>query len=525
MTPLIALSFAALYLPFLGKAFHIDDAYILLFARSIGVNPLGATPFDFPYGGALLKGFMPQEDVQPFLIAYYVKGLIAIFGESERALHAAFLIFPALASLGLWMIWRELWEAELPPVLLLMFVASPAFIVNSHNIMRDVPALGLVLSGVGLALRGLHRQSPLWGAGIMLSLAALTQYQMLAFGPLMAAYACLRRERRVTVYAALLLPVIAVGVWFTGVYLTQGYWVWGRDASHTSIAGVLTMVLSGGSVMPLKLVSALGHMGGSLLFFGLLWLARAPRASVIKYLALAAAALIAISTLTDYAAYECLMLALLVALAACALWLVCADAISAPTPKTLLLAAWPLMMLGYVVLLTPLSSARGVLAALPPLAMRLWPAQTPRWMLNTAFAAALSFGLACAAADYEMADSYRQLARNTPKAGQVWYIGEWGMRHYMDKAGARYLLMDSNEPVAGDTIVLASMASIWKPSPLVASRVKFLRQDDAGFALPLRLFNRKAHAGFYAHIWGYLPYAFSDAPLESFVILDVISDP
>ena len=88
--------------------------------------------------------------------------------------------------------------------------------------------------------------------------------------------------------------------------------------------------------------------------------------------------------------------------------------------------------------------------------------------------------------------------------------------------GARYLLADSNEPKAGDYIIMPEMPKFWVPSTQVQFRSKVDSAKEISSSIPLRLFNRRSNAGFYSHFWGYLPMAISTEPDEVFTLLKVV---
>jgi hypothetical protein len=202
------------------------------------------------------------------------------------------------------------------------------------------------------------------------------------------------------------------------------------------------------------------------------------------------------------------------------------------------LAAWAVTVIGYNLLFLPFGSARYLLPALPPLVFLLLhiPAdQAAAGERGTAKAAvivlALLWGAACAASDYAYAGTYRSFARevrqfrdNRPQTVTTWYIGnKWGMQFYLEREGCRVLPAGSQAPRRGDFIIIPEMPRFWQPAPEVGRRMAFYATREFRSALPLRLFNRRSNAGFYAHHWGLLPFAFSREPDEVFQVWEVIS--
>jgi hypothetical protein len=199
------------------------------------------------------------------------------------------------------------------------------------------------------------------------------------------------------------------------------------------------------------------------------------------------------------------------------------------------LLVWVVGVATYCVVFLPFSAARYLLPAYPAVLLLLL--SDPAWTLTTrarraavaaVLAASALFGLASAYSDYRFASTYREfaatLAETKAPGGRdraVWYVGEWGMRYYMDAAGARYLHADSTEPVRGDLVVIPEMPRFWAPSPELRSRMRPVGRKTYASPLPLRLFNARSRAGFYAQFIGMLPFALSSEPDEVFQVYEV----
>jgi hypothetical protein len=127
-------------------------------------------------------------------------------------------------------------------------------------------------------------------------------------------------------------------------------------------------------------------------------------------------------------------------------------------------------------------------------------------------------------ADAELADRYRQVARELRydhPARRIWFVGEWGFRHYMESVGGRYLHSTSNAPGVGELVVRPEIAGIHELSPSVTRRSVPFHRVVLQSRWPLRLMSFEAKAGYYSHHWGYLPWAPSHAPLETIEIREV----
>lgn len=543
-----------LYLPFIDKAFHIDDYYVLAFSQMLGFNPLHAEATEYYYMGGQTSGFTPYQDNSPLLIPYVVKLLSAVFGASERALHTAFLVFPAISLASLVWLNRTLFPAatnaqrEVSRTIPLFILSAPAFMVNSQNLMRDVPALSFLLLALASFAAYIERgrvPMALLGGG-SLALAILTQYPPLAFVPVIAVYALLRKKLNVWMGLGLLLPLAVLFGLLTASYglldklaqVKEG----GLEAQHS-----LWWLADPGRFwgeLPAKVMSLLAHLGASTVFVTLAHLClRRPRPYQLSVLGLFALfAYVVSGEVSDYGIPSRVLLAAASAAGAFAL---CETTIRAlarvggrRSPGEAFLLLWVFTMAVCLVVLFPLGSARYILPLLPPVVLVMLNAPLPaaelrrpqRVVLYACLGSSLLFGVASAYSDYEHADDYRRFAADVKRIKEsatepfdVWYISEWGMRHYMDEAGARYLPSYSNEPREGDVVVMTGMSRHWGPSPLIADRLQLFDHREYDSAFPLRLFHTPSNAGFYGHYWGLLPFSFSRLPHEVFDIY-VVSD-
>src|SRR6185369_11235314 len=125
---LAALTLAVL-LPFIGKAFHIDDPLFIWCARHVRSHPFDVFGFDVNWNG--LPASMSQVTRNPPLAVYYLALVGAVFGWSEAALHAGFLLPAVALVLGTYSLARSFcsrfeWAA-------LATVTAPVFLVSSTS--------------------------------------------------------------------------------------------------------------------------------------------------------------------------------------------------------------------------------------------------------------------------------------------------------------------------------------------------------------------------------------------------------
>ncbi|MCU0230101.1 MAG: glycosyltransferase family 39 protein, partial [Acidobacteria bacterium] len=422
-----------LCLPFVDKAFHIDDPAFLNLAEMIGWNPLRAIPVDYDFGGGVIPQLLPYEITHPLLVPYYIKVVQATLGGSEVALHLAFLVFPVVAVLSLLALggaflpeggWRRL-------VLVAYFATLPAFLVNAQNVMTDVPALAFLLLGMAGLVQGIDRQAPRWLAvgSAALTLAVFTSYQMGIFVPLVVLYALMRRRATATVLGAALLPLVVLAAWLAAVYLLYDIFPVLKSKladSQASIGGELRKGLTP-LLMLHRGVSVLAFAGAAMGPFLLLHYAlqgRLLRAGLLRFALLCGLSYPLTRTVATYSLGAQLALSAFVAAGLLALVTLVEAAFASarrhgdPAPE-ILLSAWIGCVLAYCVFLLPFSAARYVLPAYP--AMLLLFLRDPAWgavtrrsrvTVGAVLGCCALFGLLSAYSDYRYAATYREFARS-----------------------------------------------------------------------------------------------------------------
>jgi 4-amino-4-deoxy-L-arabinose transferase-like glycosyltransferase len=542
---LFALVFCVLYLPFIDKAFHIDDVDFIHFSEMIGWNPLDATPADFVVDGKLLKDSLPQyEMTHPLLVPYVIKIVSALFGQNEIMLHLSFLFFPLLSLASLLILCRVLFpDSKVSWHLAALFLCSlPAFLVNSQNVMADVPTLSFLLLSIACYSLSIEKDSTsiAYLGGISLCAATFTSYQALFFIPLIFFYMLIRKRLSVHGVLSLAIPVVALLTWFLLLYHTHGLipLLKGRGGSAQNlISGEINTGLGLQALVP-KGISVFAYIGASMLFLvpSYFILNKSGTRFFLIFLPLIALSCIPVFAITGYSFFENFSLSLLVALGAITLLIVIKESLATSDRdkdkgRGLFLLLWIFVVVLYNMLIFPWLAARHILPVFPPLIIVLVNSlnqdQTKKKRIVIACALSLSvlFGLGSAFSDYYLAETYREIARDIkalPPGYNVWYIGKWGMQYYMDKAGARYLLESSNEPKEGDFVVIPDMPRFWMPSQQLQMRLVNYTEKSAVSPVPLRLYNWRSKAGFYSNNGLLLPFSFSREPDVSFLVLRVL---
>lgn len=541
-----ALLLVFLFLPFVNKAIHIDDFAFLHMGKFFGWNPLQAIPQDSFYQGLAEANVSPYELTHPLLIPYLLKVAQLFFGTSEVWLHLAFLIFPALALWSLAKLEGVAGAGGGPMALplLVLFGSLPAFVVNGQNLMTDVPTLAFLLAGTAAVARSVYAQNPAtpWLSSFWLSCAIFSSYQAVAFIPILVWFVvteCKGRHRQRLV-CVLLLPFLLMAVWLVLVYVNYDLFPLLKSRIRSSIGSEVSRGLQWHVLGP-KVMFMFAMIGASLLFVLPVRFCRDRMPNPVRDgIMLSALVLLAFLLAPEEAGDVPRRLALagFCAIGLFGLGLAFLDirfwhARQETRAFAVLCGGWIAVTLLFNAVALPFGSARYLLPIFPVLLLVLLrgrdetPCRFPR-LATTLMLASLLWGGANAWADYYHAGTYRTMAaeltefrRSLGPNQRIWYIGEWGMRHYFDRAGARYLLASSTEPKPGDFLVTPEMPRFWAPPPWLRPRLNFYASREFRSPLPLRLFNRRSNAGFYCHHWGLLPFAFSLEPDEVFLVEEV----
>ena len=243
-------------LPFVNKAFHIDDPLVLYPVQQILKSPLH--PFDFDVNWYGLPQSMWELTNPPFIF-YYLAPAVAIFGEKEAWLHLSYLIFAVIAGIAIYFLGKRFTKRPLLSALLL--IATPAFLVTATSIMPDIPFLALYLLAVIIYIQAQDRESTPLAifSGVLIGLACLTKYTGLTLIPLLLLYSLLKRRRLSQTAIALGLGLILFGLWCWYSKVFYGhlqpievcqYFNFGKEAILRKTLGTLSYI-GGGTVFPL----------------------------------------------------------------------------------------------------------------------------------------------------------------------------------------------------------------------------------------------------------------------------------
>lgn len=542
--------------PFVNKAFHIDDPMYIWAAKQIRNHPLDFYGFSVNWYGIEMP--MAEVNENPPGVSYYIAGAASLLGWTEPALHIAFLLPAAAVALGTYYLARQFTNRA--TLAALAAVLTPGFLVSSTNIMSDVPMLAFWVWAVFCWVRGIkqNQKKYLLIAGLLAALCVLTKYFGIALLLLLPAYALLKKHKPGWWTLSLLLPagILIAFEWATAVTYGKGL--------LTDAASYATQFrqLENATVLS-KTVTGLAFAGGcaaTVLFFApLLW-----RRRTLIIAAIAGAAAVAILAIVqtsgrypiigpefykwrlvlgpgspNWPLYLQLVIMALAGISLLALPVV--DLIKNRDADSAFLLLWLLGTFIFAAYVNWVANARSLLPIIPVagiiIARRL--EQTAPTVSNRrarrsgrrpvrpdrtgwALVPAAILALIVCYGDYAWADTPRRAAklimnRYDSPTRIVWFQGHWGFQYYMQSRRARAIDFDSSRPASGDIIVIPLNNCFTRPIPEnIVTQIATLEFQ------PSRRVSTMSHGGsFYADMLGPVPYVFAPIQNEQYFIYTV----
>ena len=537
---ILAAATLACLLPWINKAFCVDDPLFLWAAAQIQAHPLDFYGFDVNWYSLR----QPFYDVMknPPMAAYYIAGAAKLFGWSEPALHAAFLLPTIGAVWGTWFLARSL--CTRPVWAALFALATPAFVVSSSNVMCDTMMVCLWTWSIALWVEGnrSNRSLPLAFAALVISAAALTKYFAITLIPLLGVYAVLQRRRPTWQLCWLFIPagVLAVYQFWTLRHYGRGLlgdaanFAWGIAAAAGPGQTFAEETVSS------KILVALSFTGGSylILLFCAPWLWSKRSLAAVGLFGLATSAcarwcfstsyLNALHRALPFDIRTALQFGLLAAVGGLVLWLAMADLAKNQSADAVLLTLWVFGTFAFAGFVNWTCNVRSLLPISPALGIlivrRLGQHPTPaprgarwRWILIPAVIVSSLVGWA----DFCLADSARAAAARIAavlkgEPGPLWFQGHWGFQYYMQALSGRAVDVRDPKSLPGEIMIMPT-----NNTDVVFYGHEFfdsLQELEFPVCPWLATLDVRAGAGFYSGIWGPMPFVFGPVPAETYAI-------
>jgi hypothetical protein len=516
--------------PFCGKAFHIDDTLFVWAAQHIVQHPLD--PFGFSVVWYWTRMPMSEVTQNPPAAAYYMAAIGKFAGWSEVGIHLAFLVPAITVVLGTYRLAGRF--TQIPLLAAGATLLTPGFLVSSTSAMCDTPMLAAWILAVLLWLEGLDREKTglLALSSVMMALCALTKYFGVALIPLLLVYSIARKRRAGSWTLFFLVPVLVLAGYehWTGVlygtgllsqaaeYLPDEKATWAIRAAKIALG----FSFAGGCALPV------------LTFIPVMW----SRRSILCGAAIAGAAGLwcvagpirsTLGASQDFG--STVQLSLFIAGGISLLALVFSDFRKQRDADSAFLALWVLGTLTFATFvnwtvnarsLLPLIPAAGILLARRIDASGLLSRRDRLVRLVAPVAAAGLISIWVTWADFRLANSARLAAQYVrdhegAHAANVSFEGHWGFQYYMERLGFRPVDFASYRVKSGQVIVIAenncNLESM--PPDFVESQSSFDFEINTGVTTT----GSSMGAGFYADIFGPLPFAFGPVPSERYTVV------
>jgi 4-amino-4-deoxy-L-arabinose transferase-like glycosyltransferase len=527
-------------LPFSGKAFHIDDPLFVWAAQQITKHPFDAYGFKVIWSTTLRP--MSEVTKNPPLGAYYGALIGSIAGWSERALHIGFLLPALTLVLATYHLARRFtssaWIAAAAALL------TPGFIICSTSVMCDTMMLAIWVVAVLLWIKGLEPFSPgcLLTSALLMAACPLTKYFGMALVPLLFVYSLVRLRRLGSWILFLLIPICVLAGYQMWTHSLYGRGLLSDAAQYTN-----SLPQAPGPSRLAKSLVGLAFLGGcsltGLTFVPFLW----SRKQILAGAVLSGLAGLAIWKgwihLQSPASHDhwfavCCQLTLYFAGGISVLALAGADFCKNRDADSLLLGLWVSGTFIFAAFLNWTINARSILPLIPAvgilLARRLTWISLPPWLRNPrlliiplVLSGALS--LAAAVSDAELASSARKAAelvhnQSSPGgAANIFFEGHWGFQYYMQSYGAQPVDVQTFRFTPGIVIVVPqNNTHIFRlPAGVPVSQQTVEIKTNPWIAT----MSPAVGAGFYASVWGPLPFAFGVVPPERYHLVTLLASP
>ncbi|MBD3267503.1 hypothetical protein GF373_12620 [bacterium] len=538
-TILIVLVVLITCVPFLDKAYHIDDTFVLAITENIIENPLDPMGGDIDWTGET-KPILTTTTNPPF-ISYYLAPFALLSDYNEIVLHAGMMLFILLYGLGAYALTKRFSQGSLFPVLFVL--TSPAVMV-SGNVMRDTPALGLATLGLALFIYGVdsERRPYLFLGSIFAGLAILTKYSAIIMLPVYLVYVILNRKYRLLIWVWPMLALILTWCLHNQVIYGKMHMVYLAMLKHHMTPKPWDNKLSGGlmlfgSILYLAPFAVYGEFQRSR------WLA--------FFLAIGAGVATFYGVQTHHgwkADGEYLFWAVTGGIT---VFLCLLEGIRRGLPylldwnnkqatDSLFLFAWFCAPFLFSILLVPFQAVRHLLMALLPLTLLAFQTldRQPSWsQVGRRLCIGLLLiqtlmGFAVHYADCDYANTYREFAAYAKKHWtkpnrETWYIGHWGWKFYADRAGFRQIHYNGEFPQKGDILLwpqYVHTGTVFMDDRAFQDSLQPIETQTVLTFHPIRTMNRQG-AKFYATIWIDTPYRlYQPIPLDTMRVFLVTRD-
>jgi hypothetical protein len=516
-----------LALPFLQRAYFVDDSYFVEIASWLKDHPGQPYHFHADDAGPQNRGWEENgfvRMVNPLLHHYYLAGLLKIGGEREWFLRLGCVLLVCFSALFVYELARRF--TSYPEWATILVLLTPAYWLTSYSLLIDSTAAFFFLGALYFFIRGAESDSSgkLIISGLLMGAAFVTKYPTLFLIPLSLAWVALRWKKLTRRWVYLIAPAIGLAV-LTGaqIWLARLY---GRP--HILAASERMLHVFG---WPKLLVFSVFFSGVTLVPM-VAWAAVGIKRAALYALLMAGLIHFFSSGVGGFGLTQAILLSLWAVTTILFLMAFLLEARSWVYPRDYFVFSWVVGFFAMMFIVMGWVAARYYNIVVPAavfMAVRLIEIKWPRAatsVFRTALVCVFIISAALAYADYRQAGAMRRVAVDLKQKG---FSG--GERHFYlgDSFISSYLKRDGWVPCFPDTTL--------RPGDWVLSREitmpltwfyrrplewKELAVFEYPTAFPLKVMHFQGSAGFYASVWGALPFTFYSGPWERFRLYEIV---
>ena len=522
-------------IPFITKAFHIDDTLFLWCAKQIQANPLDFYGFTINWYGERQPMFLVNQN--PPLVSYFISAVASLFGWTETSLHIAFIMPAVCLSIGMYFLARFL--CSLPHMAAVIAVLTPVFLVSSTNVMTDIFFLNLYVWSIALWLYGMEKGQSLYFlySCILISLSALTKYFGMSLIPLLFVYSLVRKHKLSVWVVFLIIPIFVLFGYELLTFLLYNNFLISNSAIYAIKVGGADKI----ALFITKTFRGLSYAGGcmvGILFFShLLWSRRDLKMGII-FLLVFIAALFGIESLRaallpniQNIRYELIIQYAVFTFAGIQILLLAAvDLLKYRNPESLLLFLWVFGTFLFASQVNWTVNARTILPMLPAVGILIvrrlnekfdFKNPSKKFLYTWPLIPAAIIALSATWADVSLANCQRSIARKIHAEfngypHKIWFQGHWGFQYYMESLGAKAIDYNKSIIKTGEIVIIPMNNTNLVKLP--KGRFHFVGKRRLTPCRWMGTMSRKNAAGFYWDLYGPLPFSIGSIEPEEYLV-------
>ncbi len=525
-----------LLLPFVDKAFHMDDPMFIWAAQNILTNPL-----DFYSGYVNWHGTaqaMYDVNKNPPLVSYYIALIAYFFGWFEIPVHAGFILLAIGAVIGIYNL-SKLYTSN-AIVTAFIGLSMPVFLISSTNIMSDTLMTCLYIWAVYFWVNGVKFKNKrhLIISSLTITLAALTKYFAISLIPLLIFYTLLI-ERKIT--KDILFFAIPIVLLYFYNEMTGVFYGVKLISSAVVYSGEIEKIVSRPSLF-YQILTSLTYLGGCFLTY-IFFIIKINELKKYAYIFLFIFSLSLLLYLNQsvfshvifkeerYDFFLILHYVLYFILGLYLLYIIISETMHNRSIEYLMLLIWFFGGLVFVVFFNWTISGRNFLPILAPVSifvasrMQFFNSNknnNEALFFSIRMVLSLALSLLVVLSDYNLANAQREVSKIFKERfnsidRNVWFQGHWGLQYYLERNGSFPIDLNHNEFKENDIAII----------PLNNTNVYLFPKDsffykvdtiDFNFIGPFTTMSSMAMTGFYWGNYGPLPFSFTRNPMEQYLI-------